>query len=71
MREIISNKQKYFCILQFSASKSADSLETKLFKVLKGIVVELSSYQGRSLNGKDIMKVMNNALKCSANPTPS
>jgi hypothetical protein len=37
------------------------SIETKVFKVLKGIGVELSSYHGGSLNGKDIKKVMNNA----------
>jgi len=38
-----------------------DSIETKIFKVLKDIGVELSAYHGGSLNGKDIMKVMNNA----------
>jgi hypothetical protein len=43
------------------ASKSAESLETKLFKVLEGIGVEWSSYYGGSLNGNDIKKVMNNA----------
>ena len=32
-----------------------------MFKVLKTIGVELSSYHGGSLNGKDIKKVMNNA----------
>jgi hypothetical protein len=32
-----------------------------MFKVLKEIGVELSSYHGGSLNGKDIKKVMNNA----------
>jgi hypothetical protein len=32
----------------------------KLFKVLKEIGVELSSYHGGSLSGKDIKKVMNN-----------
>jgi len=37
------------------------SIETKVFKVLKVIGVELSSYHGGSLNGKDIKKVMNNA----------
>jgi hypothetical protein len=37
------------------------SIETKVFKVLKDIGVELSSYHGGSLNGKDIKKVMNNA----------
>ena len=37
------------------------SIETKVFKVLKDIGVELTSYHGGSLNGKDIKKVMNNA----------
>jgi hypothetical protein len=41
--------------------KAPDSIETKLFKVLKAIGLELSSYHGGSLNGKDIKKVMNNA----------
>jgi hypothetical protein len=41
--------------------KAPDSIETKLFKVLKTIGVELSSYHGGSINGKDIKKVMNNA----------
>jgi hypothetical protein len=40
--------------------KAPNSIETKLFKVLKTIGVELSSYHGSSLNGKDIKKVMNN-----------
>jgi len=35
--------------------------ETKVFQVLKEIGVELSSYHGGSLHGKDIKKVMNNA----------
>jgi hypothetical protein len=42
-------------------TKSPDSIETKMFKVLKIIGVELSAYHGGSLNGKDIKKVMNNA----------
>ena len=37
------------------------SIETQVFKVLKEVGVELSSYHGGSLNGKDIKKVMNNA----------
>jgi len=41
--------------------KAPDSIETKMFKVLKTIGVELSAYHGGSLNGKDIKKVMNNA----------
>jgi hypothetical protein len=32
-----------------------------MFKVLKKIGVEQSSYHGGSFNGKDIKKVMNNA----------
>ena len=32
-----------------------------MFKLLKNIGVELSSYHGGSLNWKDIKKVMNNA----------
>ncbi len=37
------------------------NIETRMFDVLKEIGVELSSYHGGSLNGKDINKVMNNA----------
>jgi hypothetical protein len=40
--------------------KAPDSINTKLFKVLQTIGVELNSYHGGSLNGKDIKKVMNN-----------
>jgi hypothetical protein len=36
------------------------SIETKVFKVLKEIGVELSSYHGGSLNGKDIKNATNN-----------
>lgn len=41
--------------------KKSDSVETKMFRVLKDIGVELCAYHGGSLNGKDIIKVMNNA----------
>ncbi len=41
--------------------KGWGSIETRMFDVLNKIRVELSSYHGRSLNGKDIRKVMNNA----------
>jgi hypothetical protein len=41
--------------------RSQDSIETKMLKVLKSIGVELTSYHGGSLNGKDIIKLMNNA----------
>ncbi len=40
--------------------KGQQSIETKIFHVLKEVRVELSSYHGGSLNGKDIKKVMNN-----------
>ena len=36
------------------------SIETKVFRVLKEIGVEISSYHKGSMNGKDIKKVMNN-----------
>ena len=41
--------------------KDQQSIETKIFKVLKEIGVELSSYHGGSLDGKDIRKVKANA----------
>jgi hypothetical protein len=40
--------------------KAQRSIETRLFKVLKEIRVESSSYHGGSLNGKDIEKALNN-----------
>jgi hypothetical protein len=36
--------------------KGQQSIETKVFQVLKEIGVELSPYHGGSLNGKDIKK---------------
>ena len=47
--------------VQQAKVRGQQSIETKVFKVLKEIGVELSSYHGGSLNGKDIKKVMNNA----------
>jgi hypothetical protein len=41
--------------------RGQQSIDTKSFKMLKEIGVELSYYHGGSLNGKDIKKVMNNA----------
>ena len=41
--------------------KDQQSIDTKIFKVLKENGVELSSYYGGSLNGNDIRKVMTNA----------
>jgi hypothetical protein len=47
--------------MRTSKVKDQQSIETKIFKVLKEIGVELSSYHGGILNGKDIRKVMTNA----------
>ncbi len=47
--------------MQAAKEKQEGSVDTKLFKVLKEVGVELSSYHGGSLNGKDIKKVMDNA----------
>ena len=47
--------------MQATKGKQEGSVDTKLFKVLKKVGVELSSYHGGSLDGKDIKKVMNNA----------
>ncbi len=40
--------------MQLEKVKGRGSIETRMFDVLKEIRVELSSYQGGSLNGKDI-----------------
>jgi len=47
--------------MQSAKAKKHNSIETKMFKVLKEIGVELASYHGGRLNGKDIIKVMSNA----------
>ena len=39
--------------------RGQQSIETKVFQVLKEIGVKLNSYHGGSLNGKDIQKAMN------------
>ena len=41
--------------------KDTEGLHNKLMDVLKKVGVELQAYHGGSLNGKDIIKVMNNA----------
>jgi hypothetical protein len=47
--------------MQTAKGKKEHSIESKMSKMLKYIGVELSSYHGGSLNGKDTKKVMNNA----------
>jgi hypothetical protein len=46
--------------MQSEKVKGWGSIETRMFDALKEIGVELSSYNGGSLNGKDIKKDMNN-----------
>jgi hypothetical protein len=59
---LLTEKEKVLHAMQSSKATSANSLELEVFKILKGIGVEQSSYHGGSLNGKDIKKVMNNAM---------
>ena len=60
-RSLLTEKEKALRSLRSSKATSPNSLESQVFKVLKRIGVEQSSYHGGSLNGKDIKKVMNNA----------
>jgi hypothetical protein len=60
--DTLADQQLKLKVMQTNKTKSQQSIETKIFKVLKEIEVELSSYHGGSLNGKDIKKVMNNAF---------
>ena len=55
-RKMVTDQQLKLKTMRTSKSKVKDqqSIETKIFKVLKEIGVELSSYHGGSLNGKDI-----------------
>ena len=60
-RSKLTDQQTKLMEMRKSKVGQQDSIETKVFKVLKEVGVELSSYHGGSLNGKDIKKVMNNA----------
>jgi hypothetical protein len=60
-RRTLSDQQLKLKVMQTAKGKKEYSVERKMFKTLKDIGVELSSYHGGSLNGKDIKKVMNNA----------
>lgn len=60
-RKQLTDQQNKLKDIRRAKVKKPDSIETKMFKVLKEIGVELSAYHGGSLNGKDIKKVMNNA----------
>ena len=60
-RRTLTEQQTKLMEMRKSKVGQQDSIETKVFNVLKEVGVELSSYHGGSLNGKDIKKVMNNA----------
>jgi len=60
-RRTLADQQTKLKEMRQSKVRGEQSIETKVFRVLKEIGVKLSSYNGGSLNGKDIKKVMNNA----------
>ena len=60
-REFLKELKKKLTSFRQVRKKSGEGLETKMFRVLKSIGVELTRYHGGSLNGKDIKKVMDNA----------
>ncbi len=57
----LSDQQLKLKVMQTAKGKKEHNVERKMFKMLKDIGVELSSYHGELLNGKDIKKVMKNA----------
>jgi hypothetical protein len=57
----LADQQQKLKAIETAKGKPEYSVETKMFKLLKNVGVELSSYHGGSLNGKDIKKVMNNS----------
>ena len=59
--KMLSDQQLKLKTMRTSKMKDQQSIETKIFKVLKEIGVELSAYHGGSLNSKNIRKVMMNA----------
>ncbi len=60
-RRTLADQQQKLKAIETAKGKTEYSVETKMFKLLKNVGVELSSYHGGSLNGKDIKKVMNNS----------
>jgi hypothetical protein len=59
--DTLRNQKNKLKTMRTSKVRGQDSIETKMFTVLNELGVELSSYHGGSLNGKDIKKVMNNS----------
>jgi len=61
-RHTLADQQLKLKAIETAKGKIEYSIETKIFKLLKNVGVELSSYHGVSLNGKDINMVMNNLV---------
>ncbi len=59
---MLADQQLKLKAIKTAKGKTEYSVETKMFKLLKNDSIELSSYHGGSLNGKDIKKVMNNLV---------
>ena len=53
-RKMLTDQKLKLKTMRTSKVKDQQSIETKIFKVLKEIGVEISSYHGGSLNGKDM-----------------
>jgi hypothetical protein len=60
-QSLFTEIEKVLRAMQSFKTTSTNSLESEVFRILKGIGVEQSSYHCGSLNGKDIKMVMNNA----------
>jgi hypothetical protein len=60
-RRTLADQQLNLKAIETAKGKTEYSVKTNMFKLLKKVSVELSSYHGGSLNGKDIKKVMNNS----------
>jgi hypothetical protein len=57
----LADQQLKFKGMRLVKVKGQGRIKTRLIEVLNKIGVELNSYHGGSLNGKDIKKIMNNA----------
>jgi len=55
-RHTLADQQLKLKAIETTKGKTEYSAETKMFKLLKNVGLELSSYHGGSLNGKDIKR---------------
>jgi hypothetical protein len=55
-RHTLADQQLKLNAIETAKWKTEYSAETKMFKLLKNVGLELSSYHGGSLNGKDIKR---------------